>query len=163
MKTLQTLEEIIESYDSLTEMDFAYIAGIIDGEGSIRIFKQPQAKTYSLTIGVANTSIELLEWLKSKLGGSFAMGRDGDDNHKPVYYWTLSSVPSEALLYRISKYLVIKRDRAQTALMFRLTFEDFRGGYGGTRVSEENLKLREQCFQDLKKLNLRGPASEEGD
>ena len=53
----------------------AYLAGIIDGEGTIVIAKGKIRKgrinhPYSLRLVVMNTDIRLIEWLKENFGGS---------------------------------------------------------------------------------------------
>ena len=44
----------------------AYIAGIIDGEGTVTLVLKHSNETHSPEISVANTDIELLQWLKKK-------------------------------------------------------------------------------------------------
>lgn len=44
----------------------AYIAGIIDGEGSIMLLKFHNNQFPSPCISISSTTLELLEWLKNK-------------------------------------------------------------------------------------------------
>jgi len=44
----------------------AYIAGIIDGEGSIMLLKFHNNQFPAPCISISSTTLELLEWLKNK-------------------------------------------------------------------------------------------------
>ena len=54
----------------MTSEEKAYIAGIIDGEGSIMLLKFHNNQYPSPCISISSTTIELLEWIKdvTKLG-----------------------------------------------------------------------------------------------
>lgn len=90
-------------FDYLTESEKGYMAGIIDGEGHI---------TPKCRIQVANTNYEVLIWLKDKLGGSISKRNTCEKNHKPIWCWSLSYVPSRGLILSILPYLIIKKERA---------------------------------------------------
>ena len=49
----------------MTPTDKAYIAGIIDGEGSIILIRFHQKQFPSPCVSIASTSLELLEWLRN--------------------------------------------------------------------------------------------------
>jgi len=91
---------------NLTKTESAYIAGIIDGEGYIKC---------SLIYGkvdVSNTSIELLEWLKSKLGGSICKKSIPKPTQHQAYTWQLSKIRAKGLLKLVSPYLIVKKETA---------------------------------------------------
>jgi len=48
----------------MTELELAYLAGIIDGEGSIMLLKYHKSEYPSPCISISSTDIELLEWCK---------------------------------------------------------------------------------------------------
>ncbi len=50
----------------MTDAEKAYIAGIIDGEGSIMLTKFHNNQYPSPCISISSTTIELLEWIKKK-------------------------------------------------------------------------------------------------
>lgn len=52
----------------MTKEEKAYIAGVIDGEGSIMLIKFHNNQFPSPCVSIASTTIELLEWIKSKAG-----------------------------------------------------------------------------------------------
>ena len=48
----------------------AYMAGIVDGEGSISISRQSNSKSYICQLAIVNTNRELIEWVCDNFGGS---------------------------------------------------------------------------------------------
>jgi len=48
----------------MLETEKAYIAGIIDGEGSIMLIKFHKNQYPSPCVSISSTDVELLEWIK---------------------------------------------------------------------------------------------------
>jgi hypothetical protein len=117
-----------------------YMAGIIDGEGSIVIHPQKGGDSYKLDIVVPNTSIELIKWILGNFGGRFTTLYPENShgfNRKPLHRWRLSGMKNrETFLLGILPYLVIKKKQAQLALDY------CRLGYGKT---EERKELAATC------------------
>ncbi|WP_315117412.1 hypothetical protein [uncultured Clostridium sp.] len=53
--------------NKLTAEQSAYIAGIIDGEGSIMLLKFHSSQLPSPCLSISSTSLELLNWIKNTL------------------------------------------------------------------------------------------------
>ena len=51
------------------EREKAYLAGLVDGEGSIVIYRDKRYETFGIKLEIANTDFELLEWVKTRFGG----------------------------------------------------------------------------------------------
>ncbi len=102
----------------LTNMDAAYIAGLIDGEGSITIAESGQDFRLSLTI--TNTYRPVLEWVQERTGGSLASRRN-DKNRRPIHVLSINNKRVTQILRKIAPYMIIKRQQAQIALDFQLT------------------------------------------
>lgn len=93
--------------------DLAYIAGIIDGEGSI--MRNPQGLWI---VRVNMTDRPLIEWLYS-FGGKFAFRGvpKAHPNHKPQYEWMVArQLDVVTLLEAILPYMRVKSERAKQAL-----------------------------------------------
>jgi hypothetical protein len=94
----------------------AYLAGIVDGEGSIRSGGYNTKTDWQIT--VSNTDPNLMEWLKT-IGGrvyvpSMASNQLG---HKQCFTWSVHrSNEVVALLMALLPYLIIKREPARRAL-----------------------------------------------
>ncbi len=120
---------------SPSKTDWAYVAGMIDADGSICISKTTakarNGRPYWLfdcrTV-VSNTSMDLMRWLKNKFGGydkltvnaiSKKAKENGQKSIKPCYVWQMEGYKAqERFLLAILPYLVIKREQAILALEF---------------------------------------------
>ncbi|NLK34541.1 MAG: hypothetical protein GX301_03705 [Gracilibacteraceae bacterium] len=121
----------------------AYIAGIIDGEGSIMLTKFHKNQFPSPCITVSSTSLELLEWVKAKSGlGSIKSKKNYNPiSHKDSYTYIVRYDKAISLLKEIEPYLIIeqKKHRAQMILNEYKKLTPRNGKY-----SEELLKQKEE-------------------
>lgn len=101
----------------------AYLAGIIDGEGSISTLSHSRQRRWSVTI--ANTSDPLIEWLWA-FGGTLSLRRASTFSQKPCWMWTVTAWRDTLyLLEQVRPYLRIKADRADEAIIeLRLWIEE---------------------------------------
>jgi hypothetical protein len=144
---------------------YGYIAGIMDGEGTIticrseyiahkkRIAKNGDVKFYdSPTVGfhvkvsVKNTDVRLMKWLVSRFGGEFYPDKSPKpSNHKDAYVWHHKAESKQEFLLAILPYLIMKREQALVALEFlRLGCQ--------VRCPEE----RQRLYEKIVALNQRG-------
>lgn len=101
----------------MTETEKAYIAGIIDGEGSIMLQKIHSNEFPSPCISIASTTLELLEFIKITVGkGSIIKKKNYNESlHKDCYSYVLRRNHAINLLIEIYPYLIIysKKERAK--------------------------------------------------
>ena len=101
----------------LTSEELAYIAGIVDGEGYIGIYKHPDNYTiYRTIVGVTNTDLKLVDWLHEMLGGNIYEKPSYGKNHKTQYNWKLNGTHIVDLLKAIRPYLRLKDEQADIIL-----------------------------------------------
>ena len=102
------------SCPDLPETDWAYVAGIIDGEGCLGLWAGPRNKQSYPRIAVGNTNRNLTDWLQAMFGGCVGyQPRREKTNHKPLWEWKLSSEAAVyAILAKCVPYLLLKRDKA---------------------------------------------------
>ncbi len=104
----------------MTNYEKAYIAGIIDGEGSIMLLQFHNNQLPSPCISVASTSCELLDWLKAKIGTGIVKSKKNykPDIHQSSYTYTIKYNDALKLLAEVAPYLVItsKKQRANMIL-----------------------------------------------
>ena len=145
---------------------FAYLAGLIDGEGSVWI--QPiyyvrkltgeRRTSYLLNLSVFNTHYGLMEWLKRNFGGVVGRAREtghGDVQWKPSYRWEVSAKKAASLIRACQKYLIIKREHAAVAL----EFDRLKVAPGDSRERTrppEYFERQAVLYAALKVLNRRG-------
>lgn len=135
----------------LSKVEAAYIAGIVDGEGSI-FSSYPRSAASPLRISVTMIHKPTIEWLHAKCGGQFFAHRTKQPNARPAWGWCLKAVRSRALLRKIIPYMVAKIDEAKVALRLAETiwYPQRRG-----RVTEETQTERCRMGQELRDLKRR--------
>lgn len=93
----------------LSDTEAAYAAGIVDGEGSIYFSRNRTTRWPSPVVSVASTDRELLEWLRSRVGGSIIQKRTYQPHHTPSYDWKLTDRRALEFLKLVRPFLVIRR------------------------------------------------------
>lgn len=103
--------------------DLAYIAGILDGEGTIDIrpsFTTHKGKKYGpyyiVRLTISNCDMNLMNYLMEKVGGKFYTQRRDNPNHKDVYKWQIFGKNAIYLLEHLIGYMIIKRQHAEIAI-----------------------------------------------
>ena len=148
----------------------AYLAGIIDGEGSIYIgnfSSNPKTGTlhYQTNMEVTNTDKGLIDWLMSNFGGRmnlYTPKQTPKNSRKPVYRWIASGELLTHLCHLLLPFVVIKKRQCEIMIKMRETFEKTKvkkGKYGANQVSAEILELRKSFFNDMRSLHCRNYSS----
>lgn len=133
------------------ELELSYIAGLIDGEGTIAVnFDNELGLRLIMYFG--STNKEVVAWVKSKLGtGGYTEYRKENlgENNKPFYscYW--GSKKSLEILKAIKPYLIIKKEHAEVALQYPMVASS-------KGISKEEEEMRAWCWMRLKELNQKG-------
>jgi hypothetical protein len=134
---------------------WSYLAGMVDGEGCISIWRtearahdfETSGKTYgsfNLRIQIYNTSIELMKWLVANFGGSYNTREHASDKHKNSYNWRPKGENNtKQMLLGILPYLVIKRDQAKLALRY-------------IEIPRNSPREREIIYKRMRILNQKG-------
>jgi len=104
------------------EEKLAYLAGIIDGEGSIQVNKVYQGVKiyYRLSLTVVNTEEVLIIWLKENYGGNILkVDRTRyNDHYKDQFRWYMHGRTAYKLLERVKGVLLLKRAQAEVGMRF---------------------------------------------
>jgi hypothetical protein len=103
----------------MTTSEKAYIAGIIDGEGSIMLLKFHRNQMPAPCISVASISHELLLWLKEKIGhGTIKTKKNySPKKHKNSFSYIIKYDNAIRLLEEISPYLVIESKKIRAEII----------------------------------------------
>jgi hypothetical protein len=143
-------------FEHITPAEWAYFAGIIDGEGCINIHAQKSRKGekvfvyYTLFLVVGNTSYSMLKWLHDRFGGSF-VPRGNTVTQKQIWHWGVASQQAENLLRNILPYLVAKVDQAELALQFRDSYKGLKP-CGRRPLPIEISEFRGKCKIELSRI-----------
>ena len=101
----------------LSDTEAAYAAGILDGEGCIQLTRCRRDRWPSPIVSIASTDRELLEWFRSRCGGTITHKRTYSPNHSPSFEWKLTDRQALQFLEIVHPFLVIGRKRARCELL----------------------------------------------
>lgn len=150
---------------NLNKAQLGYIAGVIDGEGSISIIKASTKYnfSYQLRLIVTNTDYRMLKWLKDTIGyGNVAERKRSKykPNWSNVYVYAITANKAKDLLKAVYPYLVIKREQADIAIEFTKTILAQKNNiYGCEGMKAEILQKRQDFKSRINFLNRRGKFS----
>lgn len=135
----------------MTETEKSYIAGIIDGEGSIMLIKYHSNEFPSPCVSIASTTMELLEWLKKTVGAGVIIHKKNykPEIHKECYSYVLKFDAAINLMKDIYPYLIIKVKKKRAKLIIdKYKSVTPRNG----RYSDEMLILKEQFYKEFMEI-----------
>lgn len=97
-----------------------YLAGILDGEGAIKLQKSRGSRHGSHPrLWVKNTDKKLVEWLHKTFGGHINFERRSRTNWSDIWRWSVTSTfDLTRLLPLVLPYLIVKREDAEKVLEF---------------------------------------------
>lgn len=138
-----------EHGNSLSVAEIAYLAGLIDGEGTIGIYRQTGTKTYELKLLITNTSPALLQWLRPRFGGGVGKHKKEKPWHRETWQIVIAQGKAADLIKLCRPFLVIKAAQADLGLRF-MSEVSLRKGH---RVTDEELEMRQRYADGMSKLN----------
>ncbi len=96
----------------------AYIAGLIDGEGTVTMTRLHASENRRLVVSIANTELQILQFVIDAVGaGKITRKKTTSDRHTPSYCYAVTSRQALALLRQILPHMKsYKRLRARLAL-----------------------------------------------
>lgn len=131
----------------LTSEDAAYLAGLIDGEGSVMLVMSRES--VALRVSVSNTNLQILDWSvkATKIGGIYKHQRK-NAKHKTGWSWRTHSEGAETLLRQLLPFLKIKKKQAEMGVQFQ------------ERLRTPSLKIEKswqlEWMAKMKEMNRRG-------
>lgn len=136
----------------MTEIQKSYIAGIIDGEGSIILQRFHRNEYPSPCVSIASTSIELLNWIKGVVGKGKIIRKKNynPEKHKDCYSYVVKYNDAINLIEEVYPYLVIEGKRKRANLIITKYKEVTPRN---ARYNSEMLKSKENFYLDFIKIN----------
>jgi hypothetical protein len=141
----------------LTDVQAAWLAGLIDGEGCISIWRERREGNrsgfrYYAMVHIANTNRGLLDAIAKVIPGEVYLkdARKKLANHKPLFMFAVSRRALSPVLTRIAPFLVIKKRQAEIAMQFRRVIEE-----APMRTFQDHEVLG-QLWAENRALNKRG-------
>ncbi|MDH5232190.1 MAG: hypothetical protein OEY38_19165 [Gammaproteobacteria bacterium] len=136
------------SINELNIADAAYIAGLIDGEGTITLIREHKNENRRLVLSISNTERYLLEYVLEKVGyGSISTKKTYQDNHTPSFTYKLTSRKALDLVKQIYPYLrTHKLKRAEMLLNDYVRLTPRNGKYSSELI-EQRRKFENDFFR----------------
>ena len=104
---------------SIREIDAAYIAGLIDGEGTITLSRKHRNEYRQLAVSISNTERVLLEYVLQTVGaGKITRKRVSHSHHTPSYTYAIYNRQALRLLEQLQPHLKGYKAR-RSALILR--------------------------------------------
>lgn len=160
----QETDEI--NYKNIDNTILAYVAGLLDGEGSIGISLKKKGTVYirkkgytrktdkySLHIQIGNTNRKVIEWLKDIFGGQFQIVKHKDCRGEKFFAWHLYTNKAYNLLNCILPYMKIKRKQCELAVEFQKEIIKFKGC---KHIPKLSLSKRKTIKEYISFLNKNG-------
>jgi hypothetical protein len=152
-----------------TEVDKAYAAGFIDGEGTIYVRNQAarpdhrargwRTSAYALLV-VPQVDPRTLQWMQVRWGGAIRQVKRRSEkrpNDRDAWEWNCSARQAYKLLHDVLPFLRDKRPQAVNALRLE-AMKRARGQTGWSRpVSEEGLSMQAEITAEARRLNQLRP------
>ena len=117
--------------NTLDAPDAAYIAGLVDGEGTVTLSRLHRNENRRLVVCISNNDLALLQHVTTKIGaGRITSKRVYSPHHAPSFNYQLNSRQALAVLSQIVVYMhSYKMTRAQLVLRHYLQLTPRIGRY----------------------------------
>jgi hypothetical protein len=90
----------------LSAVDAAYLAGFIDGEGTITLSRKHKNENRQLAVTISNTERQILEFCLDVIGaGKITNKRTSKSHHTPSFTYAIYNRQALAILGQIEPYL----------------------------------------------------------
>jgi len=138
----------------------SYVAGIVDGEGSIYLkhhcTNQSGRPTFQLNVVISNTYLLMLELIQSIFGGRlYSCNKFPHGGRKRIHELIWTGNNAEDLLMWLYPYLIVKSRQAELALEFQEIIHSKEGDRARV-LSEAELVVRNYYRETISGLNKGG-------
>ncbi|MFC0477163.1 LAGLIDADG family homing endonuclease [Robertmurraya beringensis] len=134
----------------MKEWEASYVAGIIDGEGSISLTRMHKGEFRRPCISISSTDKELLIYIKRLTGGVINNKKNyNPERHKNSYTLTIKKKENVfEVLEKIHPYLRINKKRARALWILRY-YENVspRNGKYSSTLLKQKLQFEEDFFR----------------
>lgn len=135
----------------MNKTEKAYIAGFIDGEGTITLLKKHRNETPSPHVTISNCNLAILKWIRHKVGrGEIQKKKRFKNHHSAAFELRIRGNHALEFLEKIGHYLQIKRRQADL-LIRQYKLVTVRNG----RYSPVLLAKKMKLVGTIKRLNQR--------
>lgn len=131
-------------YEHVTQEEWAYLAGIIDSEGTIGCARIRESQ-YNTYISITNTNHNVIVWIQQKFGGNIGTFQP---KGKKAYRWsTRKAELQRVIIEHILQYLIVKYEQAELLLAFP---------HERVYADADIIAEREEIYEWMRILNKKG-------
>jgi hypothetical protein len=141
----------------MTNTELAYVAGLIDGEGTIGFGRKAKEDiaTYALRLRIGMSDENAIRWLQRTSGFGSVTSRDLAKRRRQTHWvWSVFSNQAANVLREALPYLLVKKQQAEIAILFQKTKgQPLIRIRGVLRVAPEILELRRYYMEEISNRN----------
>lgn len=132
---------IYRKVKKLSPEEAAYIAGLIDGEGTISLTRKHRGEHRQLMVSISSTEPQLLKYVHQTIGaGRITNKRTYQANHTPSVTYAISNRQALDVLEQVEPYLkTYKAKRAQMILHSYVRLTPRNGKYTSAQLKERDI------------------------
>lgn len=149
----------------------AYLAGIVDGEGSLCIYRVNPAKynryqtpNFRAVLNISNTKKELFDWIEKNFSNlnhkhkkhKRSIFKKNSTHERYIYEWVIQGNRLVDICTQILPYLVLKKRQAELIIEFRSTYKIQKKFGSNTPLDSDILIKREDIRVEMSRLNAKG-------
>lgn len=142
--------------------DKAYIAGIIDGEGSISIVRRTDEDRFigRIYIGQGVKGLSVLNFIKDRFGGCLYEYKASKATNGSMYRWIATDAKAKKIALKVVPFLLIKREQARILIALQTIKRRFHRTAAGRDSSFRGLleDFYQNCKISIQTLNGHPPA-----
>ena len=139
----------------IDKIKYAYLAGIIDGEGCVSIRKCPQGKNiyFKPMVEVAMCDRQPIDLLCSSFANNSVWFEVPKGKWRPQHKWRVTGTNVISVLEKTLPYLLVKKNQAILCLDFCKLILKRGGKFTSQKEKIQNNKERERLFNLMYSLN----------
>lgn len=136
---------IYKQAKKLIPEDAAYIAGLIDGEGTISLSRKHRFDNRQLVVSISNTERTMLNYVQEIVGaGRITNKRVTRANHTPSFTYSVSNRQALDILKQVTPYLKsYKFGRATLVLDHYVRLTPRNGRYSSKQIEEREAFIQQ--------------------
>lgn len=139
-------------------MNFAYVAGLIDGEGCIHLDTSGRTTRARVSVGMTEPALPILTELQNQWGGTIYQQRPATERWAAAYTWHVTGEKAARIIRDIQPYLILKKPQAALALDVELVRHRLGWRRNGQKLWTD--AARQECAlirERMRTLNAKGP------
>ena len=146
--------------------NFAYVAGLIDGEGCIHLEHSRTTYRARLSVGMTEPALPLLQSLQAEWGGTLYQQRQATERWAAAWTWHATGPNAKRVIETIEPFLRLKQEQARIALEVEAIRDALERRANGdarwTPEAQARCAVLKERMHDLNRKGPRVPASNAG-